>query len=132
LGRQNLGEEQRKEETLKTIKKLISGAFAAVILGMSTITANAALCTSTLGYWANHPNTWCVQTIQLGFQVYTKAQAIAIIGQANGGDRTYNLAAQLIAAKLNVNCSRASSNCVALAISNADAWLCQHPPGSNV
>jgi hypothetical protein len=45
---------------------------------------------------------------------------------------TYPLAAQLIAAKLNVNCGGANSSCVASAISSADAWLCQHPVGSNV
>jgi len=55
---------------------------------------------------------------------------MAIINQANGGDRTYNLGAQLIAAKLNT-CGGAPS-CVAPAISSADAWLCQHPIGSNV
>jgi len=42
------------------------------------------------------------------------------------------MAAQLIAAKLNVKCSATDSSCVASAINNADAWLCQHPIGSNV
>ena len=117
---------------MKTIKKLTSAAFAAVILGMSTITANAAFCTSTAGYWASHPDAWCVQTIQIGCQVYTKAQAIAIMQQSTSSDKTYSLAAQLIAAKLNVNCAGTNSSCVASAISSADAWLCQHPVGSNV
>jgi len=52
--------------------------------------------------------------------------------QSTSGDMTYPLAAQLIAAKLNVNCVRADSSCVASAISSADAWLCQHPVGSGV
>ena len=117
---------------MKTIKKLTSAAFAAVILGMSTITANAALCTSTSGYWASHPDAWCVPTIQIGCQVYTQAQAIAIMQQPTSGDKTYSLAAQVIAAKLNVYCAGADSSCVASAISSADMWLCQHPVGSNV
>ena len=117
---------------MKTIKKLTSAAFAAVILGMSTITANAALCTSTSGYWASHPDAWCVPTIQIGCQVYTQAEAIAIMQQPTSGDKTYSLAAQVIAAKLNVYCAGADSSCVASAISSADMWLCQHPVGSNV
>src|SRR5262249_47044535 len=116
---------------MKTIKKLIGAAFATVILGMSTITANAA-CVSTAGYWASHPGAWCVQTIQIGCEVYTPDQAIAVMQQSTSGDKTYSLAAQLIGAKLNLNCAGANSNCVALAIANADAWLCQHPVGSGV
>ena len=73
-----------------------------------------------------------MQTIQLGCVVYTKAQAIAIMQQSTSSDKTYSLAAQLIAAKLNVNCVGANSSCVASAISSADVWLCQHPVGSNV
>jgi hypothetical protein len=117
---------------MKTIKKLTSATCAAVILGMSTITANAAFCTSTAGYWVSHPDAWCVQTIQLGCQVYTQAQAIDIMQQPTNGDKTYSLATQLIAAKLNVYCAGADSSCVASAISNADVWLCQHPVGSGV
>jgi hypothetical protein len=117
---------------MKTIKKVTSVAFAAVILGMSTITANAALCTSTSGYWANHPDAWCVQTIQLGCQMYTEADAIAIMQQSTSGDKTYSLAAQLIAARLNGYCAGADSSCVMSAMSGADAWLCQHPIGSGV
>jgi hypothetical protein len=48
------------------------------------------------------------------------------------GDRTYQLAAQLAAAKLNVDCNLTDSSCVASAIAAADAWLCLHPVGSNV
>jgi hypothetical protein len=51
---------------------------------------------------------------------------------STSGDKTYSLAAQLIAAKLSVNCVGANSSCVESAFSSADAWLCQHPVGSNV
>jgi len=86
----------------------------------------------TQGYWKNHPEAWCVQTIQLGCQGYSKQAAIAIMQNATAGDMTYALAQQLIAAKLDVNCAGGDSSCVASAIANADAWLCQHPVGSYV
>jgi hypothetical protein len=64
--------------------------------------------------------------------VYTKAQAIAIMQQSTSMDKTYSLAAQLIAAKLNTNCVGTDPSCVSSAITSADAWLCQHPIGSGV
>ena len=114
---------------MKTIKKLTSAAFAVVLLGMSTITANAA-CTSTAGYWANHE--WCDQTISLGGETYSRDQAIAFINNSTSGDKTYSLAAQLIAAKLNISCGGADSSCVGAAIAAADVWLSMHPIGSGV
>jgi len=87
-------------------------------------------CVSTAGYWANHG--WCVQTMQLQCHTYTQAEAIAIINNSTSGDKTYSLAAQLFAAKLNINCAGANSSCVAAAIASADAWLCDHPVGSGV
>jgi hypothetical protein len=73
-----------------------------------------------------------VQTIQLGCNSYTKAQAIAIMQYPTGGDMTYQLAAHLIAAKLNVGCSRSNASCVSSAIAAADNFLCAHPVGSGV
>src|SRR5207249_1744216 len=100
--------------------------------GTATATPALTFCASTAGYWASHPGAWCVQTIQIGCQVYTQAQAITIMQNSTSGDKTYSLAAQLIAAKLNVNCAGTNSSCMASAISSADAWLCQHPVGSGV
>ena len=70
--------------------------------------------------------------ITLGCQSYTKSQAIAIMRQSTNQDMTYQLAAQLAAAKLNVTCAGADSSCVASAIAAADSWLCSHPIGSSV
>ena len=86
----------------------------------------------TIGYWANHPNAWCVSSIALGCQTYTESQAIAIMHDSTSGDMTYPLGAQLAAAKLNVNCVHTNSSCVTNAIAAADSWLCSHPIGSNV
>ena len=84
------------------------------------------------GYWANHPEAWCFSNITLGCVSYTQADAIAIIKNPTKGDMTYQLAAQLAAAKLNVDCGGQDSSCVASAIAAADTWLCDHPIGSNV
>jgi hypothetical protein len=85
-----------------------------------------------IGYWANHPEAWCFSSITLGCQSYTEDEAIAIMQNPTRRDRTYQLAAQLAAAKLNVDCNLTDSSCVASAIAVADSWLCSHPIGSNV
>jgi hypothetical protein len=89
-------------------------------------------CVSGSGYWMNHPEAWCMQTIKVCCQTYTKSQAIASMKQSTSKDMTYALAAQLIAAKLNANCAGANSSCVSSAISNADNFLCVHAVGSKV
>jgi hypothetical protein len=73
-----------------------------------------------IGYWTNHPEAWCVLTITLGCQSYTQADAIAIMLNPTRKDMTYQLAAQLAAAKLNVDCAFTEPSCVANAISAAD------------
>jgi hypothetical protein len=85
-----------------------------------------------IGYWANHPEPWCLSSVTLGCQSYTQAEAIAIMVNPTRRDMTYQLAAQLAAAKLNVDCNLTDSSCVASAIMAADSWLCSHPIGSNV
>jgi len=80
----------------------------------------------------NHPEAWCTQTIKLGCVTYTNAQAIAFMQQSTSTDMTYALAAQLIAAKLNVDCAFNDRSCVQTAINAADNWLCSNPVGSKV
>jgi CO dehydrogenase/acetyl-CoA synthase delta subunit len=70
--------------------------------------------------------------MRLGCQTYTQAQCIAILKQSTDLDMTYQLAAQLIAAKLNVACAGTNSSCATSAIAAADSWLCAHPIGSKV
>jgi hypothetical protein len=84
------------------------------------------------GYWATHPEAWCFSNITLGCDSFTQAEAIAIMLNPTHGDMTYQLAAQLTAAKLNVDCAHMDSSCVASAIAAADTWLCTHAIGSNV
>jgi hypothetical protein len=80
----------------------------------------------------NHPEAWCVGTIQIGCQTYTQDDAITIMRNNASQDKTYSLASQLLAAKLNVLCKGSDASCVSGAIGASDAWLCEHPVGSNV
>ena len=73
-----------------------------------------------------------METIQLGCIVYTQQQAIAIMRHSSSQDKTYSLAFQLIAAKLNTQCKASDPSCIQAQIEAADAWLCQHPIGSGV
>ena len=72
-----------------------------------------------------------METITLGCITYTQAQAIAIM-RHNSTDKTYLLAQELIAAKLNIACKGADSSCIQSQIDAADAFLCAHPVGSGV
>ncbi len=87
--------------------------------------------TGTIGYWKTHPEAWPVQSIVVGNVSYTKANAIALLSTPSRGDKSIDLAKQLIGAKLNVLIGNASS-CISSTITAADAWLVLHPVGSNV
>ena len=73
-----------------------------------------------------------METIQLGCITYTQAQAIAIMRHSTSNDKTYVLAQELIAAKLNIGCKNSDSSCISSQIAAADAFLCAHPVGSGV
>jgi hypothetical protein len=73
-----------------------------------------------------------METITLGCITYTESQAIAIMRHSTSQDKTYLLAQELIAAKLNVACKHSNTSCVSSLIAAADSWLCQHPIGSGV
>ena len=99
---------------------------------MNTPVGTAGACVLSPGYWSSHQQAWCVDPIQIGCASYTRTQAIAIIRHNSSQDKTYSLAQQLIAAKLNISCRQTSASCVASAIAAADSWLCTHPVGSGV
>ncbi len=73
-----------------------------------------------------------METIMIGCQTYTQSQALAIMRHSSGNDKTYTLAQEVIAAKLNIGCKGSDSSCIASALAAADAWLCDHPVGSGV
>ena len=97
-----------------------------------TVTPTPGPCVLSVNYWAGHPSAWCLTSIHLGCTTYTQSQAVAIIRHDSSHDKTYSLAKQLIAAKLNIACQHTSSSCNANAIATADNWLCTHPIGSGV
>src|SRR5204862_329743 len=89
-------------------------------------------CVRSAGWWMNHPEAWCLETIQVGCTIYTQAQALSIMRHSTSGDKTYTLAQVLIAEKLNRQCRNSNSSCISQAEIDADNWLCMHPVGSGV
>jgi hypothetical protein len=87
--------------------------------------------TGTIGYWKNHSAAWPVQQITLGAVTYTKAQAISLLEQPSRGDKSIDLAKQLIGAKLSVLIGN-NPTCIGTTIFQADTWLIANPVGSNV
>jgi hypothetical protein len=87
--------------------------------------------TGTIGYWKTHPEAWPVATITIGGVVYTRDQAIILIGTPSRGDKSIDLFKQLAAAKLNLIIGN-NPSCISSTIASADAWMTAHPPGSNV
>jgi hypothetical protein len=86
-------------------------------------------CTYTQGYWKNHEENWPVTSLVVGNTTYTQAELLAIFNRSAGGDATYILAHQLIAAKLNI-ANGADPSSVSQAVASADTWLIAHPLGS--
>lgn len=86
--------------------------------------------TGTPGYWKNHPEAWPVNSITVGGQTYTKAQAIAWLGKV-GKDKTTTMFSSLVSAKLNVLLGN-NSSCVDPTILLADDWMRTYPVGSKV
>jgi hypothetical protein len=86
----------------------------------------------TIGYWKNHPGAWPVSSITIGGVTYTKTQAIMILSDASSKNATKMLAAQLIAAKLNVLVCGAGGTTIQTTINQADAFLVAHPIGSSL
>lgn len=92
-------------------------------------TTGAPIGTGTRGYWLNHPDNWPLTGMYLGNTWYSKAQCIEIFKRPTKGDKTYSMAAQLIAAKLNV-ARGAEDDCITSTITSADAWLRTYPLNS--
>jgi hypothetical protein len=88
--------------------------------------------TGTPGFWKNHPDAWPVESIMIGGEPYTKAEAIAIMDGPVRGDKTITMFKALVAAKLNV-LAGCDDSCIRGYIEAADAWMEEHGPvGSNV
>ena len=86
------------------------------------VATTARVGTGTRGYWVNHEENWPVNGLSLGGTWYSKDQCLAILRRPTKGDRSYSMAAQLIAAKLNV-ANGALHDCIDETISSADTWM---------
>jgi hypothetical protein len=85
----------------------------------------------TPGYWMQPHHAWPVATITIGGIVYSRTDAQALMKAPGAGDKTYDMFAQLVAAKLNV-ISGASAGCIQDVIDDADTWMTTYPVGSGV
>jgi len=97
-----------------------------------TPTPTPGPCALNSNYWGRNLSAWCLTSIQLGCTTYTQTQAFAIIRHSSSHDKTYSLAKNLIAARLNIACQETESSCIISALAAADAWVCAHPIGSGV
>jgi hypothetical protein len=95
----------------------------------------------TPGYWGRHPEAWPVENITIGGVTYSKAEAIDIINMPGKGDKTYDMFAMLVAAKLNMLEGNPTGCIVAIdtteytmaeIIGLADDWMEDNPLGSGV
>ena len=89
--------------------------------------------TGTQGYWhkVSHWEDWGIEAVTIGGITYTAEEATELIKKPGRGDKTYDMYAQLVAAKLNVmigNCDY----CISDVIASADAWMVDNPVGSGV
>ena len=92
---------------------------------------NPEMCTFSMDYWRDHPDVWPAEAITIGGVTSTKAEAIAIMEQAQQGDTTYILASQLIVSALNL-LNGADGGAIENAAVDADQWLMDHPLGSEL
>ena len=83
----------------------------------------------TIGYWKNHVSAWPVTTLPLGCGTISQSAALNILKNARAKDMTSMLAAQLIAAELNV--ANDADTSIQVVINQANAFLCSYPVGSN-
>jgi hypothetical protein len=88
-----------------------------------SLQSTAAPCPQSRRYWYTNPTLWPVETLVLGTQSYTKDELLGILftGERDG-DASTALAAQLIAAKLNLS-SGADPGPVSSTIDDADTLL---------
>ncbi len=84
----------------------------------------------TIGYWKNHPEEWPVDSLEIGGVTYAQEELLDILWSAKAKDATSMLAAQLIAAKLNV-LNGVDSTDISETINDSDEFLSLHPLGSN-
>lgn len=89
---------------------------------------NDDFCSRSPGFWKTHPELWPSDHLTLGGVEHGTA-ALAAFLDASGSDATLSLARQLVATKLNLLVG--SDAAILPTVAAADAFLAEHPPGSN-
>lgn len=95
-------------------------------------TATPARCVLGHAYWMNHPETWCMEAIDIAGVTYTQGEAIALMRHGSGRDKTYSQMEALITARLNVACKGANASYIRCHMTVADNFICHYPVGSDV
>ncbi len=114
--------------TSVTITVADGAAVAPIDFGYQRRDANVVQGVGSRGYWTHHPDCWPVTTLSIGGVQCDHRMLMRILRRPTRGDHSYQMAAQLIAAKLNV-AAGAPSSCVLESIDDADAWLESYPIG---
>lgn len=118
------------------------GVLLTLILSMVLAIVPAFACescddpgTGSPGYWKKHPEAWPFDSIQIGNDVFTKEEAIAIMKAPVKGDKTITMFRALVAAKLNLwignHCHCSPVNPYAM-VGEAQDWFTVYPLGSGV
>jgi hypothetical protein len=89
-------------------------------------------CVVTPGIWKTRwKDQWPVESITVAGVTYTREEAILLMSRPTKYDMTYQLFAQVVAAKLNI-LNGNESKCIDYAVEFAETWLVEHPLGSGV
>lgn len=86
----------------------------------------------TPGYWKNHPEAWPVDEIEIGYVMYTKAEAIAIMNLPVKGDKSITMFKAAVATSLNLAIGNCNECDIHVVLWEANNWLFYNPPGSGV
>ena len=78
------------------------------------------------GFWAQHPEAWWGDAIDVGGVWYTKDVAVSLMLHPVQGDKSYTMFSAMIAAKLNDSADAYGE------IAAADAWMTAHPLGNGI
>ncbi len=76
-------------------------------------------------FWRKFPEQWPADTLTLGGVSYSKTRLVTILNSPSRGDVAYELAFELIGAKLNYVADPDPS--IVPTINEADTWLAAHP-----
>ncbi len=93
--------------------------------------ASDAFRTRRRAHWAQETSRWPVTSVWVGHECLSRTDALRVMQQPTWGDMSYAMAAEVIAAKLNVAEGEAPMG-VPDMIARADAWMLEHPIGSSV